>query len=96
MRARTTTLTAAIISNPLMRWPIWLGFAAVFFQSGTTFTAWALAPQSFAGGAAWIWVGAFPILLAAFFVVNRRFGCASGSCLPRGARSARLRFPPGH
>ncbi|NIR32010.1 MAG: hypothetical protein GWN84_22430 [Gammaproteobacteria bacterium] len=78
-----------------MRWLIWLGFAAIFFQSGSTFTAWVLEPERFGGGLAWIWVVAFPLLLALFFVVNRRFGCARGTCsIDGGARD--FRFPPGH
>jgi len=63
---------------------IWLGFAIVFYQSGLAFTTWLLEPEHFAGSIDWFWVVLFPVLVPAFFVVNRRYGCASGAC--RGAR----------
>lgn len=60
---------------------IWLGFAAVFFYSGLYFTEWVLQTEEFAGGWRWILVVAFPFLVPGFFVVNRRYGCASGGCV---------------
>lgn len=92
---RRRRVAARIIANPFVGWLLWLGFAAVFFQSGASFTAWMLEPETFGGGLAWIWVGVFPLLLLSFFVVNRRFGCTNGSCsIDGGARG--FRFPPGH
>jgi hypothetical protein len=59
---------------------IWVAFAVVFFYSGLFTTEWLLEPEQFAGGWRWILVGLFPVLVPAFFVVNRRYGCASGAC----------------
>jgi hypothetical protein len=68
---------------------VWLLFAVVFFYSGLYATEWLLAPDSFAGGWRWVLVAGFPLLLPMFFVVNRRFGCASGACRvpPAGDRN---------
>ena len=62
---------------------IWILFAFVFFYSGLFTTEWLLEPDTFAGGWRWILVGLFPVLVPAFFKVNRRFGCASGACMGR-------------
>ncbi len=59
---------------------IWVAFAVVFFYSGLFASEWLLEPEQFAGGWRWILVGLFPLLVPAFFVVNRRYGCASGAC----------------
>ena len=63
-----------------MRWLIYLLFAAVFYHAGETFVVWILEPELFRGGSQWLWIVLFPLLVPAFFMVNRRFGCASGSC----------------
>ncbi len=60
---------------------IWVAFAAVFFYSGLYFTEWLLQPESFAGGAIRRVLAAFfPFLLPVSFLVNKKFGCASGAC----------------
>ncbi|MFQ5994954.1 MAG: hypothetical protein ACE5K1_07645 [Acidiferrobacterales bacterium] len=76
-----------ITSKPVVRWLIYLLFAAVFYRAGETFVIWILEPELFRGGGQWLWILLFPLLVPAFFVVNRRFGCASGSCSGGG------RFP---
>lgn len=72
-------------------WIAWVGFAIVFFYSGLFFTEWLL-DDGFGGGWRWILVAVFPLLVPAFFVVNRRYGCASGACsIKRGGdRVSRL------
>jgi hypothetical protein len=85
----------AIVASTPVRWLVWLGFAIVFYKSGETFTVWLLTPGQIAGGLQWIWIALFPLLLPLFFVVNRRFGCASGSCVTENARSREAHFP-GH
>ena len=78
----------------------WLGFAAVFYQSGLAFTIWLLEPIR-VSGAEWVWVALFPGLLPAFFLVNRVLGCGSGHCgtgtctQPGGACGARTWKMPG-
>ncbi len=73
--------------HPALQRLLWVAHAALFFQSGLQFTTWLLAPADFAGGSAWAWVAAFPLLLIGFFPVQRRLGCASGHCTaPRGSR----------
>ena len=71
-------------NNEFTRWLwgrlIWVAFAFVFFYSGLYTTEWLLEPEQFAGGWHWLLVALFPVLLPAFFVVNRRYGCASGAC----------------
>ncbi len=59
---------------------LWVIFAVLFYQSGLTFTIFVMTPEKFAGGWQWLWVGLFPILLPAFFIVNRYLGCATGQC----------------
>ena len=85
----------AIVASTPVRWLVWLGFAIVFYKSGETFTVWLLEPGQVTGDLQWIWTALFPLLLPLFFVVNRRFGCASGSCAIKNARSGEVRFP-GH
>ena len=82
-----------LLSNPVMGWFIWFGFAVLFYQSGMHLTIWLVEPENFEGGLTWLWIGAFPLLFVAFFHINRRFGCASGACKPQDPN---LRFPPGH
>lgn len=67
---------------------IWLAFAFVFFYSGLFTTEWLLEPEQFEGGWRWILVALFPVLVPAFFVVNKRYGCASGACAGRTCSSA--------
>ena len=63
---------------------VWLLFAVLFFYSGLYTTEWLMQPEQFAGGWRWLLVGLFPVLLPMFFLVNRRYGCASGACrIPR-------------
>lgn len=83
------------MSNPVVRWLIWIVFAMVFYRSGLTATVWLMEPESFNGGIDWLWLLLFPVLVPLFFVVNRHFGCASGSC-SAGAERTGVRFPPGH
>jgi hypothetical protein len=67
---------------------LWVAFAFVFFYAGLFTTEWLLEPDAFSGGWRWLLVGLFPVLVPAFFVVNRRFGCASGACLGRRCSAA--------
>lgn len=90
-----TNLLRAITANPVFKWFIWLLFAALFYKSGETFTIWVMEPEHLQGGAGWIWITLFPLLVPIFFVVNRRLGCASGSCPIRSSRIVTGRFP-GH
>jgi hypothetical protein len=70
-----------LVTRPFFRRALWLAFAVLFFYSGLYFTEWLLEPEIFAGGPLrWALVVLFPLLVPLFFVVNRRFGCASGSC----------------
>jgi hypothetical protein len=95
MNYRMQNLVTAMQMHPLARWLVWLGFAALFFRSGLSATTWLLAREQFAGGADWVWLALFPVLLPLFFVVNGRFGCAGGSCSV-ARRPDGYRFPPGN
>jgi hypothetical protein len=90
-----TARLKAIATNPLCRGLVWLGFAILFYQSGEAFTVWLLEPERVHGGLQWLRIGLFPALLPAFLVVNRRFGCASGSCPGANSRMHGSGFP-GH
>ncbi len=68
------------IAHPLAKRLLWVVFAIVFYYSGLNFTVWLLEPENFAGGMDWVWVALFPVLLPAFFLVNRRLGCTGGRC----------------
>ena len=59
---------------------VWVAFSILFFYSGLFFTEWLLDAEAFAGGWRWIMIVAFPFLVPAMFMVNRRFGCAAGTC----------------
>lgn len=59
---------------------MWVLFAILFYQSGLTFTVWLMQPEAFIGGMQWLWFILFPLLLPAFFIVNRHLGCATGAC----------------
>lgn len=76
-------LPQALVRRPLINRSLWLLFAIAFFQSGMAFTTLLLEPESFRGGLDWLWVILFPILLPAFFIVNRRLGCGAGRCTTR-------------
>ncbi len=84
-----------VLGHPLAKRLLWVVFAILFYYSGLNFTVWLLEPENFAGGVKWVWVGLFPVLLPAFFLVNPRLGgasgrCASGICeIPRKSR-----YPP--
>lgn len=90
-----------LIARPFFGRLIWVLFAIVFFYSGLYFTEFVMAPREFAGGWLWLWVAAFPFLLPAFFVVNRRYGCATGACrggvckLPQNSEVAQKRTDDG-
>lgn len=86
-------LLARALRSPLGQRLLWVLFAILFYYAGLAFTTWLLQPEAFAGGLRWILVALFPILLPAFFVVNRRLGCASGSCPP--GRNPRAQGGPG-
>jgi hypothetical protein len=95
MKNEMTSRLGAFAASAPFRWLVWLGFAIVFYKSGETFTVWLLQPGQIAGGFEWIWIALFPVLLPVFFIVNRRFGCASGACAARNGSGAGARFP-GH
>ena len=59
---------------------LWMVFAILFYYSGLSFTGWLLEPESIVGGMDWVCTAMFPVLLSAFFPVNRHLGCASGRC----------------
>jgi len=82
------------ILKGIVRFALWLGFAAVFYHSGLGLTTWLLEPER-AGHVERLLGLLFPLLLIAFFYVNRRLGCyGSGACaLPRQPSST---LPPGH
>lgn len=90
-----TTRLNAVAANPLCKWLVWLGFAILFYTSGEAFTTWLLEPEHVQTGWQWLRIAIFPVLLPLFFVVNRRFGCAGGSCAIENACSGEARFP-GH
>jgi hypothetical protein len=69
-----------LMASPLFKRVLWVLFAILFYNSGQAFTIWLLEPENFAGGVDWFWMVLFPVLLPAFFVVNRHLGCASGAC----------------
>ncbi len=90
-----TTIFRVIASSSVFKWLMWLLFAALFYKSGETFTVWIIEPEDIGGGVQWIWVLLFPLMVPLFLVVNRRLGCASGSCLTGGSRIDTGGFP-GH
>ncbi len=69
-----------LLTHPAAKPIYWTVFAILFYNSGLAFTIWMLQPESFKGGIDWLWLSLFPLMLPAFFVVNRYCGCASGSC----------------
>lgn len=84
-----------IATKPLLRWLIWLLFAAFFYKSGESFTVWLSEPEQVRDAVQWLWIVLFLALLPAFFIVNRHVGCASGSCAAERGRIGAGR-PPGH
>ena len=66
--------------SPLGRRLIWVIFAVLFYLSGEAVTIWLLESQEFSGGWQWLWLGLFPVLLPAFFLLQRFFGCSGGQC----------------
>ncbi len=71
-----------IVFLPFFGRVLWLAFSVLFFYSGLYFTEWLFAPNAFTGGLLrWSLVTLFPLLVPMFFVINKRFGCASGSCV---------------
>ena len=66
--------------TPLARRLTWVMFAIVFYLSGEAATIWLLEPQTFTGGWQWFWLCLFPVLLPAFFLLQRFFGCSGGQC----------------
>lgn len=66
--------------SPLGRRVLWVLFAILFYLSGEATTLWLLEPTGFPGGWHWLGVALFPVLLPAFFVLQRFFGCSSGHC----------------
>lgn len=68
------------IFHPLTKRCYWVLFAVLFYNSGQSFTIWLMRPEEFSGGAEWFWLALFPLLLPAFFLINRHLGCASGQC----------------
>jgi len=78
----------------IVRFAVWLGFAALFYRSGLGLTTWLLEPAQ-AGALERGFALAFPLLAVLFWPVNRRLGClGSGRCeAPPEDRSPRL--PPG-
>ncbi len=67
-------------NNPFLRLAVYVGFAAVFFHSGLALTTWLVSPEQMGGAIDVVLALLFPVLLPAFFVVNRHFGCGSGGC----------------
>ncbi|HID48696.1 MAG TPA: hypothetical protein EYP40_03625 [Chromatiales bacterium] len=66
--------------SPLGRRLSWVLFAILFYLSGEATTVWLLEPAGFPGGWHWLGVALFPVLLPAFFVLQRFFGCRSARC----------------
>jgi hypothetical protein len=66
--------------SPLGRRLSWVVFAILFYLSGEAATIWLLEPQAFNGGWQWFWLFLFPVLLPAFFLLQRFFGCSGDQC----------------
>lgn len=69
-----------LIYLPLTRRLSWVVFAILFYLSGEAVTIWLLEPATFSGGWQWFWLGMFPVLFPAFFILQRFFGCSGGQC----------------
>jgi hypothetical protein len=68
------------IRHPVTRRLVWFAFLIAFYQSGLGFTTLVFEPDAFEGGAQWLWASSFPLMLPAYFRVNRWIGCGSGAC----------------
>ncbi len=82
------------MQNPVLaaasRRIFWVMFAVLFFYSGLYFTQWLLQPDAFSGGPfRGLLAASFPFLLPLSFFVNKRLGCAAGSCRARRYRAVR-------
>ncbi len=82
-----------LLAHPLIRRLGWVGFGILFYLSGEAATVWWLEPERFTGGWQWFWLALFPVLLPAFFILQRWFGCAGGAC--RSGRCDTTGPPPG-
>ncbi len=74
-------------------------FAIVFYLSGESAVIWLLEPEQINGPWRWLGVGLFPVLLPAFFMLQRFFGCSGGRCTPPAgdsppSRSEQVHYPP--
>ncbi len=84
-------------THPVLRFAVYVGFAVIFFHSGLSATTWLMTPEQFQGGIATVSALLFPVLLPAFFFVNRRFGCGAGGCGGGACRiDTRDDAPPKH
>lgn len=96
----TTLLAETLLHHPLSRRIGWVLYAIVFYMAGENFVIWLLEPHNFTGGARWLGVAAFPVLLIGFFFIQRHLGCASGHCPVDGTSTRRSKDntyqpPPG-
>ncbi|GEM_PF-2497574 len=81
-------LRSLLRTSPLLRLTVYCGFMAVFFHAGLAATTWLVAPERLGGDLQRYSALLFPILLPAFFAVNRYLGCgrccAGPACPPGG------------
>jgi hypothetical protein len=89
-------LLVQIAARPWLRWPLWVAYAVLFYNAGLETTTWLVEPAAFTGGWHWLWVAAFPLLLAGFFKFNRHLGCAGGRCATGRSPHTDYKAPPGH
>lgn len=68
------------LSSPLGRRTAWVLFAIVFYLSGESAVIWLFDARQIDSPWRWAGVLAFPLLLLAFFRLQRFFGCARGAC----------------
>lgn len=80
-------LRSLLRTSPVLRLTVYCGFMAVFFHSGLAATTWLVAPERLSGDLQRCSALLFPILLPAFFAVNRYLGC--GRCCTGPACSPR-------
>lgn len=70
-----------ILHRPILRRVLGLLFTVLFFYSGLYFTEWLFEPNTYTGGPLkWALTVVFPLLVPLSLIVNRHFGCATGSC----------------
>lgn len=89
-------LPQALTHRPVINRCMWILFAIAFFQSGMAFTTLALEPESFRGGSDWLWAILFPMLIPAFFIVNRRLGCGTAPCWTKAGGQMPATTKPNH